>query len=250
MRDLFETIAADDPIAAARRGARPRLRRRFYDKAAAHHADGGFRITLDEKPARTPARRMLAAPTRALAQAIAAEWQAQRETDRSGNNAADAACQCDHRRRCRFAAAGRRRNRKISRVRSVVLPRRRPGPIARATGAALGPDPGLGARCARRAIQAGRRRRSYRPTAGGACGRACRDSQRSVAARRNACRDDADRLGAASRWRCCAARYPPTRRGRRPMSTRIGTWSNGAATRWRCSAARSAWRNLRPRRRC
>ena len=38
------------------------------------------------------------------AEAIAAEWDAQRETDRSGNHAADAACQCDHRRRCRFAA--------------------------------------------------------------------------------------------------------------------------------------------------
>ena len=79
MRDLFETIANDDPIAAARRGARPPLRRRFYDCAAIREADGSFSVTLDAKPVRTPARRMLAAPSRAIGQAIAAEWQAQRD---------------------------------------------------------------------------------------------------------------------------------------------------------------------------
>ncbi|HJZ44288.1 MAG TPA: ATP12 family protein [Hyphomicrobiaceae bacterium] len=38
-----------------------------------------FRILLDGKPARTPAKAELAVPTRALAEAIAAEWQAQGE---------------------------------------------------------------------------------------------------------------------------------------------------------------------------
>jgi chaperone required for assembly of F1-ATPase len=79
MQDLFETFASGDPIAAARRGARPALRRRFYDKAAFEDAGAEYRITLDGKPVRTPARRALAAPTLALADAIAAEWQAQRE---------------------------------------------------------------------------------------------------------------------------------------------------------------------------
>jgi chaperone required for assembly of F1-ATPase len=79
MRDLFETIPLDDPVTAARRGARPALRRRFYDRAAAEEAHGGYRVTLDEKPVRTPARRALAAPALDLAQAIAAEWDAQRE---------------------------------------------------------------------------------------------------------------------------------------------------------------------------
>jgi len=36
-----------------------------------------FAITLDGKPVRTPTRRAVAAPTRALADAIAAEWRAQ-----------------------------------------------------------------------------------------------------------------------------------------------------------------------------
>ena len=34
MRDLFDSPSAEDPIAAARRGARPALRKRYYDKAA------------------------------------------------------------------------------------------------------------------------------------------------------------------------------------------------------------------------
>ncbi len=44
MRDLFETVPSDDPIAAARRGARPALRRRFYDVAAAEETDGGYQV--------------------------------------------------------------------------------------------------------------------------------------------------------------------------------------------------------------
>jgi chaperone required for assembly of F1-ATPase len=79
MRDLFETSTGNDPIAAARRGARPALRRRFYDQAAVEHAGAEYRITLDGKPVRTPAGRALAAPELALAEAIAAEWQAQRD---------------------------------------------------------------------------------------------------------------------------------------------------------------------------
>jgi chaperone required for assembly of F1-ATPase len=39
----------------------------------------GFSILLDGKPVRTPAKALLAVPTRALAEAIAAEWQGQGE---------------------------------------------------------------------------------------------------------------------------------------------------------------------------
>jgi len=79
MRDLFETVPFDDPMAAARRGARPALRPRFYHVAAAEEIGGDFQVSLDGKPVRTPARRVLAAPTLGLAQAIAAEWQAQHD---------------------------------------------------------------------------------------------------------------------------------------------------------------------------
>jgi chaperone required for assembly of F1-ATPase len=79
MSDPFESASQGNPIEAARRGGRPALPRRFYGKAAAAAAPEGFAVRLDDKPVRTPAGRALAAPTLPLAQAIAAEWQAQGE---------------------------------------------------------------------------------------------------------------------------------------------------------------------------
>jgi chaperone required for assembly of F1-ATPase len=78
MRDVFEEIFATqplDPTEAARRGMRPQLRKRFYQRATVE--DGA--IVLDARPVRTPARGVLAAPTYLLAAAIAAEWEAQRD---------------------------------------------------------------------------------------------------------------------------------------------------------------------------
>src|SRR5215831_16250975 len=82
MRDLFEDIfknAPLDPVQAARRAVWPHLRRRFYERAEVEDADGEFRVVLDARPVKTPARRALAAPKRPLAQALAAEWDAQRD---------------------------------------------------------------------------------------------------------------------------------------------------------------------------
>lgn len=79
MRDLFEAAAPDDPVTTARHGLRPALRRRFYDHASVEGTGKRYCITLGGKPVKTPARRELAAPNLALAQAIAAEWNAQRE---------------------------------------------------------------------------------------------------------------------------------------------------------------------------
>jgi chaperone required for assembly of F1-ATPase len=67
----------ENPIEAARRGVRPALRRRFYAEASVASEAAGYAVQLDGKAVHTPARRMLAAPTRGLAEAIAAEWQAQ-----------------------------------------------------------------------------------------------------------------------------------------------------------------------------
>jgi chaperone required for assembly of F1-ATPase len=78
MRDLFD-MPSEHAIEAARRGARGVLQRRFYDTVTAATAANGFAVQLDGKPVRTPARRVLAAPTVALADALAAEWQAQRD---------------------------------------------------------------------------------------------------------------------------------------------------------------------------
>ena len=71
--------APENPVAAAQRAMRPQLRRRFYERPGISATDGGFALELDGKPVRTPARRLLAAPTEALAQALVAEWDAQRE---------------------------------------------------------------------------------------------------------------------------------------------------------------------------
>ena len=48
--------------------------KRFWTEAAVADLDSGFAVTLDGKPVRTPARAPLVAPTRALAEAIADEW--------------------------------------------------------------------------------------------------------------------------------------------------------------------------------
>ena len=79
MRELFENTPPDDPIEVTRRGMRTVLPHRFYATAATVAVADGYAVRLDDKPVRTPARRVLAAPTRALAEAIAAEWQAQKD---------------------------------------------------------------------------------------------------------------------------------------------------------------------------
>jgi len=51
--------------------------KRFYKAAEVAAASDGFGIRLDGKPLSTPAKAELIVPTRALAEAIAAEWRAQ-----------------------------------------------------------------------------------------------------------------------------------------------------------------------------
>jgi chaperone required for assembly of F1-ATPase len=50
--------------------------KRFYKDTTVDAGDGGFRVLLDGRPMRTPAKVVLVAPTRDLAEAIAAEWRA------------------------------------------------------------------------------------------------------------------------------------------------------------------------------
>lgn len=53
--------------------------KRFWTDAAVANDVAGFAIQLDGRPVRTPARASLLVPSRALAEAIAGEWQAQGE---------------------------------------------------------------------------------------------------------------------------------------------------------------------------
>jgi chaperone required for assembly of F1-ATPase len=83
MRELFDEVAGKsglDPEEAVRRTTRGPRRKRFYTHAGVVDSSDGFSITLDDKPIRTPSGRPLAAPTREIADGIAAEWNAQKET--------------------------------------------------------------------------------------------------------------------------------------------------------------------------
>jgi len=83
MRELFEQDDGGtpaDPTETARRAARPALRNRFYETVATSQVPEGFAVTLDGKSMRTPARRVLAAPHPAIAEALRAEWDAQTPT--------------------------------------------------------------------------------------------------------------------------------------------------------------------------
>lgn len=51
--------------------------KRFWKQATAEACDGGFTVKLDGRAVKTPAKRLLVVPTLAMAQAIAAEWDAQ-----------------------------------------------------------------------------------------------------------------------------------------------------------------------------
>jgi chaperone required for assembly of F1-ATPase len=82
MRELFDEVAGHsplDPEEAVRRTTRGSRRKRFYAQVGVAETPKAFRITLDGKPVRTPSRRKLGAPAREIAEAIAAEWDAQKE---------------------------------------------------------------------------------------------------------------------------------------------------------------------------
>jgi chaperone required for assembly of F1-ATPase len=48
--------------------------KRFYKETASEAGEGGWRVLLDGKPMRTPAKSILVVPTAPLAEAIAGEW--------------------------------------------------------------------------------------------------------------------------------------------------------------------------------
>jgi len=83
MRELFEEVTGKsplDPQEAVRRTTRAPQRKRFYGKAEVAETEGGFAVALDGKPIKAPSGRIVAVPTRAIAEAMAGEWEAQKET--------------------------------------------------------------------------------------------------------------------------------------------------------------------------
>ena len=85
MRDILSDLdlgddKLTDPVRETQAGLGKQLPKRFYKDAAVVDGEGGsFVVALDGKPVRTPSRQPLGVPHRVLAEAIAAEWQAQGE---------------------------------------------------------------------------------------------------------------------------------------------------------------------------
>jgi chaperone required for assembly of F1-ATPase len=75
--DWFPPAAEPQPMRPAEAGMKPNLPKRFYKQAGIEERDGQFTLVLDGRPAKTPTRKPLAVPTRALGAALAAEWEAQ-----------------------------------------------------------------------------------------------------------------------------------------------------------------------------
>jgi chaperone required for assembly of F1-ATPase len=58
---------------------RPPLRRRFYKHARVNEEEGAFCVGLDQRVVKTPRGRTLGSPKRSLTEALAAEWESQRD---------------------------------------------------------------------------------------------------------------------------------------------------------------------------
>ena len=159
MRDIFTEIFENqplDPREAARRGARPQLRKRFYSRA--HVGEGERRLCAAARRQagqNAGAARRSPPRARALAEKLAGEWNAQAELidpgrmplTRLANAVIDA-----------VADAPRPVADEVAKyLGSDLLCYRAEAPArpGRAAGAALGSGAGLGARRARRPLRAG-----------------------------------------------------------------------------------------------
>ncbi|KQX42588.1 hypothetical protein ASD04_01050 [Devosia sp. Root436] len=82
MRDQLDDIQKhlDDGYGRAQHLNRVELPKRFYKDVAAGPVDGGFVVTLDGRPVRTPGRKLpVVVPAASIATAMAAEWTGQGE---------------------------------------------------------------------------------------------------------------------------------------------------------------------------
>lgn len=80
MPDLFDDLAAGgdtEPTERVRAATRRDLPKRFYRAVAVEAAGEGWRVLLDGRPVKTPARAEQVVPGRVQAEALAAEWERQ-----------------------------------------------------------------------------------------------------------------------------------------------------------------------------
>lgn len=76
MREFLEDAEKhrEDGYGRAQAHAQRQLPKRFYKEAGIRPAEGGFAVTLDDRPTKTPGGVPMVVPSEALAQAIATEW--------------------------------------------------------------------------------------------------------------------------------------------------------------------------------
>lgn len=79
LNDLSEGLSHPDPIRRAQIQMKKPLPKRFYDAVTVEAEEGGFGIRLDGRTLKTPAKNPLSLPTRALAELVAREWNAQKD---------------------------------------------------------------------------------------------------------------------------------------------------------------------------
>lgn len=79
LSDLSDAMSDPDPVRRAQIQMKRPLPKRFYKEVSTDAADEGFRILLDGRPVRTPGKKLLAVPTRPIADRLVAEWDGQAE---------------------------------------------------------------------------------------------------------------------------------------------------------------------------
>ena len=77
LNDLTEGLSHPDPILRAQLQMKKPQAKRFYTEVSVAGSGDSFEIRLDGRPVKTPAKNLLSVPTRALADLLAAEWDAQ-----------------------------------------------------------------------------------------------------------------------------------------------------------------------------
>jgi chaperone required for assembly of F1-ATPase len=81
MREFLEEALShsDDGLGRAQKPARPELPKRFYKTTGVGVVEGGFTVTLDGRPTRTPGRVPVVVPAAGIATIMAEQWAAQGE---------------------------------------------------------------------------------------------------------------------------------------------------------------------------
>ena len=77
--ELTGALSDPDPVRRAQIQMLKPLPKRFYKAVGIDATEAGHAVLLDGRPVRTPAKQALAVPTRAVAELLAAEWDAQKE---------------------------------------------------------------------------------------------------------------------------------------------------------------------------